>query len=119
LHLHKLNFEMRERIAGMIAITSKGHAHGVEPQECVVKRGSRIKVMGVMGVLVGMHDMNVSKRVPLSFKIREKIAGMIAIANKGPAHGAARPECAVRKGSVIKAMDVMVLLVEVHDTNAS
>ena len=44
----------------MIAITSKGYAHGVEPQECVVKRGSRIKVMGVMELLVGVHGMNVS-----------------------------------------------------------
>ena len=50
----------------MNAIASKGYAHGVEPQECVVERGSRIKVMGVMGLLVGVHDMNVPKSLPVS-----------------------------------------------------
>ena len=44
----------------MNAIASKGYAHGVEQKECVVKRGSRIKVMGVMELLVGVHGMNVS-----------------------------------------------------------
>ena len=44
----------------MNAIASKGYAHGVEQKECVVKRGSWIQVMGVMELLVGVHDMNVS-----------------------------------------------------------
>ena len=44
----------------MNAMANKGYAHGVEQKECVVKRGSRIKVMGVMELLVGLHDMNVS-----------------------------------------------------------
>ena len=44
----------------MNAIASKGYARGVEQKECVVKRGSGIQVMGVMELLVGVHDMNVS-----------------------------------------------------------
>ena len=57
----------------MNAIASKGYAHGVEPKECVVKRGSRIKVMGVMELLVGVHDMNVSKSLPVSAQFSTKI----------------------------------------------
>ena len=51
--------------------------------------------------------------------MQEKIAGTNALGSKAPAHGAARQECVVGKGSGIKIMGVMELLVEVHDTNAS
>ena len=57
----------------MNAIASKGYAHGVEQKECVVKRGSWIQVMGVMELLVGVHDMNVSKSHPVSAQFSTKI----------------------------------------------
>ena len=58
----------------MNAIASKGYAHGVEQKECVVKRGSRIQVMGVMELLVGLHDdMHVSKGQPVSAQYSTKI----------------------------------------------
>ena len=57
----------------MNAITSKGYARGVEQKECVVKRGSGIQVMGVMELLVGVHDMNVSKSHPVSTQFSTKI----------------------------------------------
>ena len=44
----------------MNAVANKGYARGVEQKECVVKRGSRIQVMGAMELLVGVHGMNVS-----------------------------------------------------------
>ena len=69
-----MDFKIRESIAGLIAIISKGYAHGVEQKECVVERGSRIQVMGVMELLVGLHDdMHVLKGQPVSAQFSTKI----------------------------------------------
>ena len=51
---------MLEKIAGTNAIEYKGPAHGAARQECVVGKATRIKVMGVMELLVGVHNINVS-----------------------------------------------------------
>ena len=58
----------------MNAMASKGYACGVEQKECVVKGGSRIQVTGVMDLLVGVHDMNVSKSLPVSAQFSTKIS---------------------------------------------